>query len=517
MSILKGDEFMDLRYDPIDRELRIEEVVGTDGPGNGEVHTVEAIPGLPGKYGFSPIEMPYKDLDLPNNGVSILEVDEDNEPTGGPAMTLVIPPVGDDPGTNEFFVDFNNPEPYLNTGRFLFNPAKEGTRYRISYKCIGGLNSAKNVSRIQQSVIDEAFAVNSPLQGILKSLNKKNCAWNGVTVNLNAGVYQINNLDILGTVLLRSTDTNSEAILEVVGTTTFAAGAILETYKVKLVFLGPVIGDATTPGIVRSPNGANGGNGTTGTPESGNPGGGGGAGAGGGGGGGGSTGGTGGAPGIGGSLGAGGTPNGATSGSNGITELGGGNNGGPGIAGFLRSGGAGGQGAGGGGAGAGLSAASGGSGGAISEILWVSAGGNGGNVPDGAGNAGAGGGGGGLWIKALFLNSISNIIFRPGKGGTGGNGVDDQRRGNGGQTGSVRIFLRKDLIANVTVDVSAGTSTGNTKRDGTAGDIHVHDIVTGEKTTVWPPSWSLTQDRRANVLGFLNESGYYTKLSVNSL
>ncbi|PJZ87940.1 hypothetical protein, partial [Leptospira levettii] len=277
MSISEGNIFADLRYSPIDRELVIEEVVGSDGPGNGEVHTVEAIPGLPGKYGFSPIEMPFKDLDLSNNGISIVEVDDENMPTSGPTMTLVQPPVGSDPGENEFFVDFNNPEPYLNTGRFLFNPTKAGTKYRINYKCIGALNSARNVEKIQKAVISSAFEemfnqqiapafeTHGAIQNKFKNLNTKDVSWNGVTVHLNAGVYQIRNLLVQGAVQLRSTDSNSEAIIEVLGTTTFAPGASLEVFKVKLIFLGAVTGDPTTPGVIRSPNGANGGGGGSGT------------------------------------------------------------------------------------------------------------------------------------------------------------------------------------------------------------------------------------------------------------
>ncbi|WP_265396178.1 hypothetical protein [Leptospira bandrabouensis] len=509
-----------LRWDPHDKVFQYENIID-------ELKTVVEIPESKGKYfGFRLDEVPEKRT--PTSTLKIVRKEDDQEFT----EVLGIP------GPLQFFSNYHEP-PWDRDGVIHLPASQVGKVFKCSYEGMGSTNSYENQKYIQETVfedlfeqfIESAFEVNEAIPNKIKNINTKDVSWNGVTVHLNAGVYQIRNLLIQSTVQLRSTDSNSEAIIEVLGTTTFAPGASLEVFKVKLIFLGPVTGDATTPGIIKSPNGANGGAGGSGI-YSGGGGGGGGAGGGGGGGAAGGSGfippagGAGGAASLGGAGGALGDLSGSngSSGSNAITEMGGGlagsngSNGTTGGAGGAGGNGSIGAGGGGGGFGSGVGA-SGGNGGVASEQLWVSAGGNAGPGGDGGGtnSGGGGGGGGGVWIKALFLSSVSNLIIRTGKGGVGGNAVDDTRRGAGGQSGSVRIYLKKDMITNLTVDVSAGTSTGNSKRDGTAGEIHVHDITTGQKTTVWPATWSLTQDRRANLLAFLNESGYHTKQAVNSL
>lgn len=476
----------------------------------GEIKTCkELLPELPGVFGFYLNEVPLKESP---SSVTIERVSDSTPFTEISGGSL---------GSLQFYVDYNNPQ-FSGRGLVELPSSEDGNDFECGYQGLGTTANEENLRTI--------FTGGASLETDLSGLQTRDLSWNNTTINLNAGVYQVRDLTISGNVLLRSTDTNSSAILEVLGNCVFSPGATLEAYKVFLIFRKPVTGDATTPGIIKSPNGAAGGAGGSGV-YSGGGGGGGGAGGGGGGGGAGggiipASGGAGGAASLGG---AGGIPSDlsgsfGSSGSNAITELGGGlagSNGSNGATG--GAGGAGGNGsigAGGGGGGFGIGASGGGgNGGAASEQLWVSAGGNGGAGGDSGGtnSGGGGGGGGGVWIKALFLSSVSNLIIRTGKGGVGGNAVDDTRRGAGGQSGSVRIYLRKDLVTNLAVDVSVGTSSGNTKRDGTAGAMNIHDIDSGEKTTVWPASWGTTEDRRTNIKGFLNESGYYSKSSPNAI
>lgn len=158
-AIKYGDRFSDLRYDSIDLALVPQLIEGTDGipdpdDPNAEFHQVTLLKGTNGKYGFSPNEMPYKDLSLPDSGIIVYEVNSSNVSLGSP-LTQVRPAVGTQPGLTEYAVDFNNPFPYLNTGRFIFNPANVGKYYSIrKYYGLGGLNSVANTIAIQQAILN---------------------------------------------------------------------------------------------------------------------------------------------------------------------------------------------------------------------------------------------------------------------------------------------------------------------------------------------------------------------------
>lgn len=192
MTLQIGNRDADLRYDPFDFVLRPETILGANGPGNGEVHQVEPIVGLPGRYGFSPIEMPLKNLTMTNNGVSIIEVDSDNNPIdGAPTMTIARPQIGAGLGTNEFFVDFNNPELVLNSGRFFFHPSKNSKFFRINYFAIGGINNVKNIRSIELDALHSKLSRDGSLSmggdlnlGLHKLLNMANGTNPGDGVNL---------------------------------------------------------------------------------------------------------------------------------------------------------------------------------------------------------------------------------------------------------------------------------------------------------------------------------------------
>lgn len=156
MSIPIGLKDIDLRYDAIDLAFIPQEILGSDGVGNGEVHEAILIPGLGGKVGFSPNEMPERNS-LANSGIILYEVDSSNVPIGSP-LTQVTPAVGFNPGLTEYFVDIRNPLAFLNTGRFYLNPANVGKFYRIQrYFGLGGLNNVANQKFILDSVLAEKF------------------------------------------------------------------------------------------------------------------------------------------------------------------------------------------------------------------------------------------------------------------------------------------------------------------------------------------------------------------------
>jgi hypothetical protein len=142
-----------------------------------------------------------------------------------------------------------------------------------------------------------------------------------------------------------------------------------------------------------------------------------------------------------------------------------------------------------------------------SEFNYIAAGGSGFPAPV---VNGGGGGGGATWIKFLSFGNITNIIIRPGKGGIGGSGGVN---GQGGQTGGIRAFFDRNLLTNVTFDVSAGTSTGNATRDGSAGELHLHDIESGQKSTAWnPPVWLNVGNIATSVQGLiLQQEDYFIK------
>jgi hypothetical protein len=158
MSILIGRRDIDFRYDPLNGALVPQEILGTDGSGNGEVHQAVAIEGLPGRFGFSPNEMPQRRTDIADSGIVVYEVDSSNNLTGfsalGDALVQVRPPIGGQPGPNEYAVDFNNPINFLNTGRFFFNPSDSGKFYRIHrYFGLGSINSVRNTFFIEQAAL----------------------------------------------------------------------------------------------------------------------------------------------------------------------------------------------------------------------------------------------------------------------------------------------------------------------------------------------------------------------------
>jgi len=156
MSIPIGLKDIDLRYDAIDLAFIPQEILGSDGVDNGEVHEAILIPGLGGKVGFSPNEMPERNS-LANSGIILYEVDSSNVPIGSP-LTQVTPAVGFNPGLTEYFVDIRNPLAFLNTGRFYLNPANVGKFYRIQrYFGLGGLNNVANQKFILDSVLAEKF------------------------------------------------------------------------------------------------------------------------------------------------------------------------------------------------------------------------------------------------------------------------------------------------------------------------------------------------------------------------
>jgi hypothetical protein len=156
MSIAIGLKDIDLRYDAIDLAFIPQEILGSDGVDNGEVHEAILIPGLGGKVGFSPNEMPERNS-LANSGIILYEVDASNVPIGSP-LTQVTPAVGFNPGLTEYFVDIRNPLAFLNTGRFYLNPANVGKFYRIQrYFGLGGLNNVANQKFILDSVLAEKF------------------------------------------------------------------------------------------------------------------------------------------------------------------------------------------------------------------------------------------------------------------------------------------------------------------------------------------------------------------------
>lgn len=375
-----------------------------------------------------------------------------------------------------------------------------------------------NVNEIVSNTETTISYENSPLLNRINNIikNVPSVTWSNETISLNAGFSQVNNLIINGNVNLRSTTANSSAVLEIYGDLTINENSDLKLYKVFLIVNGNVIGGSSSTSIISTPNGANGGNVRASS-----------------------------------SVG--------VAGENAISEAGGGTGGGNfGAAGFAGSTaldqflatywvGGGGGGAGGGanaftdpnlvagqGAGGGYRTAANISagilnGGLASESLWINAGGSGGLYD---GNVlpyyGAKGGGGAWWMKTLFLGSISNITFRTGKGGLGGfyitNPALTQFAGIGGQSGSMRIFLDRTKLNNVTFDTTKGSSIGTT-RDGTSGEIYLHDILDGviySNTSVvssitnnnisWS-SYSYANDSRLKVLTELNRAGYYTRFS----
>lgn len=158
-AIKYGDKFADFRYDGIDQQIVPQEILGADGfdgaDPNGEIHQALLLKGTNNKYGFSPIEMPYRDTAIPNSGIILTEIDAPgtNVAIGSP-LTQVRPPIGSQPGLTEYAVDFNNPIPYLNSGRFIVNSANANKYYRIQkYFGMGAINSVANTMAIEAAVI----------------------------------------------------------------------------------------------------------------------------------------------------------------------------------------------------------------------------------------------------------------------------------------------------------------------------------------------------------------------------
>jgi hypothetical protein len=156
MSIPIGRRDADIRRDFIDGTFVPVEILGSDGVGNGEFHQALAIDGMNNKFGFSPNEMPQRRDDLPDSGIIVYEVDASNNLTGfsaGPGFAPLVqvrPPVNGQPGLGEYAVDFNNTMQYLNTGRFIFNPANVNKYYRIHrYYGLGSLFSVRNTQFIE--------------------------------------------------------------------------------------------------------------------------------------------------------------------------------------------------------------------------------------------------------------------------------------------------------------------------------------------------------------------------------
>lgn len=366
------------------------------------------------------------------------------------------------------------------------------------------------------SIVNKNSSIVDKLQELYKSnLFLETKILSNETVSLTARTLQINNLIINGNVIVRSNTANTNAVLEVLGDLTLSAGSTLDLYKVLLIVHGNVIGDSSNLPVITTPNGANGGfatvivnsvftsqNGSDAISE--------------GGGGSSGTNGTGPQAGAGGGAGLGGRreTGGFYSGGGGGGAGGGGGGGGVDFMGTTTcNGGNGGIGAGGGGGGATGGTSLPGTGGAGSELLWVGAGGNGGES--------AGGGGGSWWMKAIFLDNVSNVILRTGKGGVGGTSDYSANFGNGGQSGSMRVFLYKNKLSNVTFDVTKGNST-NSIRDGANGDIYLQDMSEGQfsyytsrstsitsSSLAW--SYTLTNDSRGKVIELLSDSQYTLK------
>lgn len=416
------------------------------------LYVAENVPTMDSRVGFRCVGIPLASTLIVRR---VDAVDGFGVPTSYTDFTRTTGvPVG-----TSYFVDEK-----FETGYILVDPTELGTQFEVQQEDLGTPFHKKIISEIESETIIQL----APITGRIRASNQQDRTWNAQTVALNAGIGQVRNLDIVGACHLRANVSASSGILEVFGNVTFAAGASLNLYKVLLIVHGNVIGDPGVPGIIKSPNGANGGDaGANGSDSILELSGVGGVGASGGGGGGGF-----------------------------------GNGGGGGI--FSSPGGNGGIGAGAGGSSFNLSSASGGG---YSEADYSSSGGNAQSAP--ALNGG-GGGAGATWIKFIIFGTISNITFLTGKGGVGGNGGVV---GFGGQSGSIRAFFNRDLLTNVTFDVSPGTSTGNVTRDGTAGELHLHDIESGQKTTVWsPPNWLNSGNIATSLQGFfLNQEGYYTK------
>lgn len=389
------------------------------------------------------------------------------------------------PTGTTYFVDEK-----FETAFILVDPSELGTKFEVQQENLGTPLTKEKIAEIQTETIVKLAPFTR-----LRASNKQDRIWNSQTISLNAGLAQIRNLEVNGACNVRANVTASTGILEVFGDITFAPGASLSLFKVLLIVHGNIIGDSAVRGVITSPNGANGGNGV----NQGNQG----------------------------NLSSGEIielgGNGGARGALGGFDEGGGSAGGGGVGnggngGTVSSGTNAGIGAGGGGSSGGFIAYAAGLGGVKSENDYAAAGGNGGN--NGIGGfplAGAGGGGGGaVWVKFLCFGNITNIIIRPGKGGVGGGlapNPGNSTVGQGGQTGGIRAFFDRNLLTNVTFDVSAGTSTGNATRDGSAGELHLHDIESGQKSTVWnPPVWLNVGNIATSVQGLiLNQEDYYIK------
>ncbi|MDZ4726210.1 MAG: hypothetical protein SH817_08630 [Leptospira sp.] len=197
MTIKYGDRFSDFRYDPIDQALVPQEIQGSDGfdgsDPNGEFHQALLLKGTNNKYGFSPIEMPFRDTSIPNSGIIVYEIDDPltNVAIGSP-LTQVRPPIGSQPGLTEYAVDFNNPIPYLNTGRIIVNSANANKYYRMHrYFGMGGINSVANTMAIEAAVLstklsrDGSLAMTGPLNmGTQKITSLANGVSAGDAVNV---------------------------------------------------------------------------------------------------------------------------------------------------------------------------------------------------------------------------------------------------------------------------------------------------------------------------------------------
>ena len=177
MSIAVGRRDADIRRDFIDGTFVPVEILGSDGVGNGEFHQALVIDGMNNKFGFSPNEMPQRRDDLPDSGIIVYEVDASNNLTGfsaGPGFAPLVqvrPPVNGQPGLGEYAVDFNNTMQYLNTGRFIFNPANVNKYYRIHrYYGLGSLFSVRNTQFIEDLAILGKLSRNGSLP-MLANLN----------------------------------------------------------------------------------------------------------------------------------------------------------------------------------------------------------------------------------------------------------------------------------------------------------------------------------------------------------
>ncbi|MCZ8345110.1 MAG: hypothetical protein O9346_01725 [Leptospiraceae bacterium] len=364
------------------------------------------------------------------------------------------------PTGTTYFVDEK-----FETAFILVDPSELGTKFEVQQENLGTPLTKEKIAEIQTETIVKL----APITGRLRASNKQDRIWNSQTISLNAGLAQIRNLEVNGACNVRANVTASTGILEVFGDITFAPGASLSLFKVLLIVHGNIIGDSAVRGVITSPNGANGGNasqpGSSAIIEHSGLGG----------------------TGIGGGGGGGGTSNGGDGGA--FTSVG--------QSGFGFGSGAGGS----------SFNSSFGLGSGASEFNYIAAGGSGFPAPS---TGGGGGGGGATWIKFLFFGNITNIIIRPGKGGIGGSGGVN---GQGGQTGGIRAFFDRNLLTNVTFDVSAGTSTGNATRDGSAGELHLHDIESGQKSTVWnPPVWLNVGNIATSVQGLiLQQEDYFIK------